>query len=306
MQEQCTGTVAVCLLHAPPSLAARGFTRRRWKTWKTGVPGASSSLLPCRRWPALTAKSQQPVDFKFSFLCFSGSALVFLLRPVPFLCLLPSLFGSLLPMEALTATVVRGCWSCGEDGGGCPVSGERRNGVCGWRGRPWVCGCLCWRRAAADRLKEMTKSVAPALPCVGCCSLPMTALLAPWWGRRCCCRLFSWLRCVEESSCWAARLREEGDDGEVRERPVEVLWKWFWGRVAGAGNGKGMADDSEDSSDAPFCWLGVWPAKEKDELKGRPPAERRREEKIKGRGGGCLGCRRGKNVQPIGFFGCLL
>ena len=55
--------------------------------------------------------------------------------------------------------------------------------------------------------------------------------------------------------------------------------------MAGAGNGKGMADDSEDSSDAPFCWLGVWPAKEKDELKGRPPVERRREEKIKGRGG---------------------
>ena len=36
MQEQCTGTVAARLLHAPPSLAARGFTRRRKKKKQQG------------------------------------------------------------------------------------------------------------------------------------------------------------------------------------------------------------------------------------------------------------------------------
>ena len=32
--------------HAPPSLAARGFTRRRWKTWKNRGAGAAPSPLP--------------------------------------------------------------------------------------------------------------------------------------------------------------------------------------------------------------------------------------------------------------------
>ena len=58
-------------------------------------------------------------------------------------------------------------------------------------------------------------------------------LLAHCQGRRCCCcHLFGWLRCGEESSCWVGRLREEGDDGEVRERPVSGLFreegKWLW------------------------------------------------------------------------------
>jgi hypothetical protein len=37
MQEQCTGTVAARLLHAPPSLAERGCTRRCQKNPATGV-----------------------------------------------------------------------------------------------------------------------------------------------------------------------------------------------------------------------------------------------------------------------------
>jgi hypothetical protein len=45
MQEQCTGTVAARLLHAPPSLAARGFTRRRKKKKQQGGSGSTSSPL---------------------------------------------------------------------------------------------------------------------------------------------------------------------------------------------------------------------------------------------------------------------
>jgi hypothetical protein len=65
------GTVAAGLLHAPPPLAARGFTRQRDKRWKMGGSGSASSPL---HFPAggdlqSTQKTQQAVDFNFFLSC---------------------------------------------------------------------------------------------------------------------------------------------------------------------------------------------------------------------------------------------
>ena len=98
-------------------LAVRGFTRRRKKIRES--KGIQNNFLPSsfprRQWPVQTVKSQQLVDFSFYFLCFSY-LVRFFFRSISFLCLLPSLFVSLLSMEDPTVVVVRGRWSCGGDG----------------------------------------------------------------------------------------------------------------------------------------------------------------------------------------------
>ena len=79
------------LLHAPPSLAARGFTCRRKKKQAAGEIQSGFSLLPHRQWllplPATrnTKKRPQTVDFSFFFLCFSDLHFSFLLLRTYFL-----------------------------------------------------------------------------------------------------------------------------------------------------------------------------------------------------------------------------
>ena len=75
--EQCQAdfwshkTVAARLLHTPPPLAARGFTRRRQKTQASKGQSQLPPLFPSSPvWPAKHPKTQQAVDFSFSFLCF--------------------------------------------------------------------------------------------------------------------------------------------------------------------------------------------------------------------------------------------
>ena len=56
--------------HAPPPLAARGLTRRRWKLKKNRGSGMfpSPSVLLNRRRPAEQEKKHTPVDFSLLFL----------------------------------------------------------------------------------------------------------------------------------------------------------------------------------------------------------------------------------------------
>jgi len=87
MSSGSAGIMAARRLHARPSLAARGFTRRRWQCPETGRPGTFSSPLP---FPPVTCKKkktkpQQPVDFSCFFVCRFA--------------FLPSLFSSLPNLE---------------------------------------------------------------------------------------------------------------------------------------------------------------------------------------------------------------
>ena len=65
-----TKTVTASLLHAPPLLAARGFTRRRKKSRQQGISEIASSLL--LSWLAVTCKTRKEmhttVDFTFVLL----------------------------------------------------------------------------------------------------------------------------------------------------------------------------------------------------------------------------------------------
>jgi len=125
-----TKTVATRLLHARPPLDNRG-NRGVW-------PAFFFSSLPCWRWGSPSPAKQQNHNKKtmlFGFRYVQRS--LFSFPPSLFFFFCRWLIWSLLSSMAVEVAV--------EMGGGCSVSRERRNGACGWRGRPWVCGRRCWK-----------------------------------------------------------------------------------------------------------------------------------------------------------------
>ncbi|KAJ6975989.1 hypothetical protein NC653_031730 [Populus alba x Populus x berolinensis] len=75
--KKCAGTVAARGSHAPPPLAARGYTHWRWKTSNSrgAWSGFFSGVFLNRRGPAEQEKKRTPVDFSLIFL--SRSILIF-------------------------------------------------------------------------------------------------------------------------------------------------------------------------------------------------------------------------------------
>jgi len=99
--------------------------------------------------------------------------------------------------------------------GFCPSLLREEMVFCSWRGKSWVCGCRCWRRAAADRLKEMTKVLPRRCRVWAAGSLVRTGLLVVFL--RCCC---SWFLLLELGRSCGRR---------------EPLWRLLGGATGSAG-----------------------------------------------------------------------
>ena len=79
--------MAARLLHAPPSLVVRGFTRRRKKSRQQGRSETASSLL--LSWPAVTCKQEKERTQQFILLLFFSRSVLGFLKSVPLSFSLP-------------------------------------------------------------------------------------------------------------------------------------------------------------------------------------------------------------------------
>ena len=134
-------------VHAPPQETQ--VSRRVSHHFLTSSP-------PHRRWPAKYQKKHNRQTVLIFFHGFFGSASLFSFRSASLQ--INSSMGFLSPLPLWIASRRRkdGCWSAGVAVFGSPLEAIGSAGTAGGR------------RHAGCRLQKMKKSVAPALPCVGC------------------------------------------------------------------------------------------------------------------------------------------